>query len=71
MGFSMVAVLALRILANTLDNDGGHGSSFSLQTMTAFTGAQLACRRSCGQGGGVGDFCLGRWQKVDFSWGLA
>jgi len=45
MGFSMIAVLALRILANTLDDSRGHGSSCSLVTMTIFTGIQVALKR--------------------------
>ena len=81
VGFSVFARGFLTIISarggSATDDDGSifvgssHGSIFSSVTRMAFTGAQVACRWSSGQGGGVGDFCLGRWQKVDFSWGLA
>ena len=81
VGFSVFARGFLTIISArgslVTDDDGGifvnsrHGSIFSSVMAMAFTGVQVACRWSNGQGGGVGDFCLGRWQKVDFSWGLA
>jgi hypothetical protein len=44
VGFGVRTELAMGILADTLDEGGGHGSSRSLVTMTYGTGMQVAFR---------------------------